>query len=130
MDSQAVTASGLVRSPFNHGLLTLSPTGAKLALATGIANGGVALRVYGVGADELIALDRPSISFPTADVLTAVEWAPDESSLAAIAAGNEFRIVLADLATGQWRTLSFIHWKPQFEEIDLLGLAKALSWTQ
>ena len=130
MESQVITASGLVRSPFNHGLLTLSPTGTKLALVTGIAGGRVALRVYGVGSDELIALDRPSSSFPTANVLTAVEWAPDESSLAAIAVGPELRIVLADLATGQWRTLSSMHWTPQSDEIDLLGLAKTLSWTQ
>lgn len=68
---------------FRSGVLTLSPTGTRLALATGsidsYANGLV--RIYDVTPDEYIDPANPNVMIPI-PVFAALDWAPDERAFA------------------------------------------------
>jgi Tol biopolymer transport system component len=130
IDAPTLVAHGYVPAAFNFGLLTVSPSGKHLALVTGLAGAGEVLSIFDFTAEGALAVDAPPREVLTREVLTALEWAPDERSLAAIVGGPQVRVVVADLESGQWRTLDSLRWKPTGFDIDMLGLVKTLSWTR
>lgn len=132
-----IAALGLRRPPLLHkAILTLSPLGSKLSLLAGSTTGHTSsIYIYDLRERGTVALDKPFKTFQTEDVITAIEWGPDENSIAimAISPSVGVTIKLLDLMTGEWRTLATIAYPigvPAIEMIDVLGLYKTLSWTQ
>ncbi len=122
--------------------MTLSPSGSKLAIVGGSIirdDKGVVketigiISVYDLQKGGMIALDKPFKSFRTKDLILALEWAPDEKSLAAVGSVREgIGIKVLDVNTGAWRTLSII---PSGERGGTVGDYyafgfKTISWTQ
>src|SRR5207244_8596775 len=91
------------------GVMTLSPAGTKLPVAFGSGAGDSGrLNVYAIGAapDSLIT-DKPLATFPTEELIAAIEWAPDETQVAVIAVAKDgVKIRAVNLGTGAWRTLA------------------------
>jgi WD40 repeat protein len=112
-------------------LMSLSPQGSWLAIAGGSTRGGVGrIHIYDLRGGKTAALARPSRQFETEDVITALEWAPDENSVAVVALAKEVRIRHLDLSTGAWTTLATVPLRLRVPEIDVLGLIRTLSWAQ
>ena len=66
-------------------LISLSPTGSKLAVTAEPAEGDISLvKVYGLAAGAAVALDRPSQTVPANGRIVVIEWSPDEGRLAAV----------------------------------------------
>jgi WD40 repeat protein len=82
-----------------------------------------------------VALERPSHTFYSEDLMTAVEWSPDEKSLAVLAVVAQAKeekpvhVRVVDLASGTWRTVARVEFQLRTPDVDLLGF-KILSWTQ
>lgn len=131
---ERVVALGLRRPPFLHkGVLTLSPSGSKLALLAGSTTGRTSsIHIYDLGEGGPVTLDKYFKRLETEDVITALEWAPDENGIAIMAFSppGEMTIKLLDLMTGAWRTLATVAYPMRVPEIDVLGSYKTLSWTQ
>jgi len=130
MDEERLAAFGLTRLAFVHGIMTLAPSGVRLAIAGGSP---VGLHIYELKEKGPIIVNNPTRSFETREVITitALEWAPDEKSLAFMTMTKDgVRIKLLDLATGEWRTLTTIEGVEfRVPDIDVLAF-KVLSWTQ
>lgn len=132
VDKGQLLAYGLTQPRLLHGvLLTLSPRGGKLAVMGGSTTGGMSsIHIYNIPKGGTVALDRPSRSFQVEDVITALEWAPDEDALAATAVGETgVTIKLLHLSTGIYKALARLSAQPEGTEIDVVGLINALSWT-
>lgn len=129
-----IAALGLKRPPFLHkAVLTLSPSGSKLSFLGGSTTGRTSsIHIYDLREGGTVALDKPFKSFQTEDIITALEWAPDENSIAIMAFSppGEVTIKLLDLMTGAWRTLATVAYPIRVPEIDVLGSYKTLSWTE
>jgi WD40 repeat protein len=84
-DVERLSALGIVEPHgMNYGLLNLSPQGTMLAIAAGSnANTSGTLRVYKMNPDGELNIDQPLHTFDT-DVVSALDWAPNEQSLATI----------------------------------------------
>jgi hypothetical protein len=93
-----------------YGFMSLSPKASKLAIKGKDPAGGSIVHIYGLTEGRTLALDKPLESIRTSDAIMAFEWAPDESSLAAVAivksVGTPLVIKLLDLSTAEWRTLA------------------------
>jgi YVTN family beta-propeller protein len=86
MERARLANVGLKAGSLGGGRLVLSPSGSKLAIVAGSTKGGISsLSVYDLKKGDTIALDRPAHSFQTQEILTALEWAPGENSLAVLA---------------------------------------------
>lgn len=139
-------ADGLTRAGFRparwliNGVMVLSPSATQLAIATGSTRSDPdgkwqyqAVRVYKLDAARPVVLERPSHTFYSEDLMTAVEWSPDEKSLAVLAVvvrakeEKPVHVRVVDLASGTWRTVAHVEF--QLRTPDLLGF-KILSWTQ
>jgi hypothetical protein len=143
MERARLASIGLKSGSMGGGRLALSPSASKLAIATGSTKGGVSsLTIYEVKKGETIALDRPIHSFQTQEVLTALEWAPGENSVAVVAVSvgrsvtqdpasspvmTNCVIKTLNINTGEWNFLANVTIEPT--EFEVLGL-KTLSWTR
>lgn len=136
MDQKDVRGIGLTLLPgIHYSLMVLSPTGTRLAIVTGAAQANlVRLQIHDLKERGSISLEKPVRTFHTDDLITAIEWAPDESSLAAVTLDKEGKVAikLLHLETGTWRTVVKVN-------LDLRGLGTAglellgfknLSWTR
>ncbi len=130
MDEGRLAALGMkgAQGPI-PGLVALSPMGSKLAVTAGSSDEGVSrVQVYDLLAAEVVALDRPSQSFQAEGVIMALEWAPDEDSLAVLVVDKAgvATIRALDITTDRWETLA----TPAIdvERIDLIP--KVLSWAR
>lgn len=137
IDKSILMASGWKPVLLHGPLLSLSPSGSRLAVAVGSL-----IQLYELKADEAPALDRPSGRFPTEGIIAALEWSPDESGIAVLATGAALgtpqpgavaswglEVKRLDLAAGQWKTLATLRSVPQGVDIDIVGLINTLSWT-
>ncbi len=134
LDQQQLSFMGLaVTARVVLGVMTLSPAGTKLAVAFGSGAGDSGrLNVYAIGAapDSLVT-DKPLATFPTEELIAAIEWAPDETQVAVIAVAKDgVKIRAVNLGTGAWRTLATLGpLDLNGREAEVLAF-KALSWTQ
>ena len=134
LDQQQLSFMGLaVTARVVLGVMTLSPAGTKLAVAFGSGAGDSGrLNVYAIGAapDSLVT-DKPLATFPTEELIAAIEWAPDETQVAVIAVAKDgVKIRAMNLGTGAWRTLATLGpLDLNGREAEVLAF-KALSWTQ
>jgi hypothetical protein len=92
-----------------YGLIKLSPMASKLAINGYYRAEGSVVHIYSLTEGGPLALDKPLNSIRTSDDIMALEWAPDEGSLAAVVIGKGgMSVKLLDLSTGEWRTLAKI----------------------
>jgi WD40 repeat protein len=113
-----------------YGHMNLSPSGASLVIVVGSTNAELSvLHVYDAGTLPF-DLTAAHPSFESEQPILAVEWAPDERSLATVTLpGDDPLVRILDLDTGEWRTLTTL--MLGLEGIDLIetiGLVKSLSW--
>lgn len=140
-DTERLAALGLAMPAFNNGLLSLSPQGTMLALVAGErGNSPGTLWVYATDPGGELNLDQPLHTFDT-DVVTAIEWAPDEQSLATVSlpyrslskplSGGpvDVTVRIVPLDEGAPRRIGGFQVQAVPEELDILGF-KMLSWTQ
>lgn len=118
--------------------MRLSPSGSRLAIAAWSTKGSAgSLHIYELRKGEMLALDRPSKTFQTEDEILALEWAPDEKSLAALTkpglpvAESPRELVagirVLDLRTGEWTTVGTANLTGGSLEVSVL---KTLSWSE
>lgn len=137
MDRKGIEALGLT-GMLTRGFLALSPKGSKLAVSgsSTLAEGGKAkaagvVYIYDLSERRTVTLDKPSKSFQTEDLIMALDWAPDESGLAAVAVGTKgISIKLLDLTTGAWRILATVANNEYIGSLYLMVPLKTMSWTQ
>jgi dipeptidyl aminopeptidase/acylaminoacyl peptidase len=110
------------------GLMALSPTGSKLAFTPGEVDSGMGrLQIYGLTEEPALALDKPLKTFETEGPIAALEWAPDETSLAAIVRGDQgATLMVLDLTKDVWTTLA----TPTIDLEYLDDLGRILSWAR
>jgi WD40 repeat protein len=113
-----------------YGHMNLSPSGSRVVIVVGSAEAELAVvHVYDAGPRPL-DLTAAHPSFESEQPILAVEWAPDEGSLAVVTLPWDDPLVkILDLDTGEWRTLTTL--TLGLEGIDLIetvGLVKSLSW--
>jgi hypothetical protein len=130
MDEGSVAALGLTGAEsLVPGLLALSPTGSMLAVATGRADGGTSsVLVYDAREAEPVALDGPSQRFETDGMIVAMDWGPDEGSMAVILVGESgsTSLQVLDLATGTWNVVA----TPEID-VDVIDvIPTVLSWSR
>ncbi|MDA2913384.1 hypothetical protein MYX77_05410 [Acidobacteriia bacterium AH_259_A11_L15] len=118
--------------------MCLSPSGSRLAIAAwSTKESAGSLHIYELRKGEMLALDRPSRTFQTEDEVLALEWAPDEKSLAALTKPElpvaeppreivaEIRVL--DLRTGEWTTVGTANLSRGSLEVSVL---ETLSWSE
>ena len=108
-------------------MISLSPTGSKLAVTAEPAEGDISLvKVYRLAAEDVVALDRPSQSISANGRIVAVEWGPEEGRLTAVVVDGSGLVTLEllDLATETWTTLA----TPVIDAARIDLLRKVLSW--
>jgi hypothetical protein len=143
MDKEQIKALGLGIQALAFGLMTLSPRGSELAIWGGSfpekSDNGV-VYIYDLTDKRTLSLDKPFKIFRTNGAIIALEWAPDETSLAAVIVSDthseipELKIELLDLRAEAWRTLTKVGDKAE-EDFEGLGMwyifgLKSMSWTQ
>ncbi|HEX9898044.1 MAG TPA: hypothetical protein VGC81_02400 [Candidatus Methylomirabilis sp.] len=136
MDRKGIEALGLT-GMLTRGFMALSPKGSKLVVAgsSTLTEGGKAkaagvVHIYDLSEQRTVILDKPSKSFRTEDLIMALDWAPDESSLAAVAVAKDISIKLLDLTTGAWRSLATVANDEYVGSLYFMGPLKTMSWTQ
>ena len=144
MDKEQIKALGLGRQGLAYGLMTLSPKGSTLAIGGSSfpEKGAISVvYIYDLTDRRTVALDKPLKSFRTNGAIVALEWAPDEASLAAAIVHDiphsvvpELSIKLLNLRTEAWRTLAKVGEEAggDFTELGLWYAwgHKSMSWTQ
>jgi hypothetical protein len=140
MDKEQIKTLGLTDvGALTKGIMTLSSKGSKLALwGTKDPSRKITsiIHVYDLTDAQKLALDKPFKTFRTDESLAAVEWGPDENSLAVVAITNEgIRIKLLDLRTGTWTTLARVAEDGSAGGREEIGMIyslhhKVMSWSQ
>ena len=129
VDAQGLAAAGFGITGPMYGVMALSPSGKQLALS--LASDKPSLRVYDLKTGEPPVLDKPAKALPVEGAVVALEWAPDERSVAVVELGKgseaDVNIRLFDLATDQGKSLA--SWRLNREDIEIFTL-KVISWTQ
>jgi hypothetical protein len=143
-NTKTLAAHGIaVHSALHSGLMVVSPSRTKVALVHNLADRNTAaLRVFEMAADGTIDLSRPVRTQPVEEIIAKLEWSIDERSIAVAAIpatavlrqgpfGKPAFKVLA-LPDGGWETIATMNFDlrqdwPQ--SLELIGLAKLLSWT-
>lgn len=133
LDEGRVRAAGLDFLPLILGRMALSPLGNELAVALGLANRKtMVLQVYDLKTGQTSPFERPSKSFELQRLVLALDWAPDESGLAALTVGDDgLRVERLDLASGEWKVLATVIEASKMGSVhaDALGFI-GLSWTR
>jgi hypothetical protein len=129
MDQATLETAGFkIKGPM-YGLMTLAPSGNKVAISSGSTEGnGDIIRVYDFQAAPL-SLASPLQKVELKESTAALDWAPDEQSLAVVTVlGSDIKVNLLDLVSGERKVLA--KWQLlDGMEIEIFTL-KALSWTQ
>jgi len=142
--AKALASNGIaVHSALHSGLMVVSPSRTKIALVHDLADRNTpALRVFEMAADGTIDLSRPVRTLPLEEIIAKLEWSVDERSLAVVTIpatavlrqgpfGKPAFKVLA-LPDGGWQTVATMNFDLRQEwpqSLELIGLAKMLSWT-
>lgn len=136
MDRKGLVTLGMGLHPGVHySLMVLSPTSSSLAIVTGTTKEGIVqLQFHHLKSRGTPVLDNPTRTFQTEDRIAALEWAPDESRVAAVTLdkGGGVAIKVLQLETGTWRTVAKVNLDLRQLGIagqELLGF-KNLSWTR
>jgi hypothetical protein len=112
MDKEHLEVLGMTKwTGQRYGFMSLSPMASKLAIKGYDPAGGSVVHIYSLTEGGTLALDKPLKSIRTSDGIMALEWAPDDSSLAAVVIGKgsmTLLVKLLDLGTAEWRTLAKI----------------------
>lgn len=137
MDEEAVAASGFRLTSPMHGVMTLSPSGSRLAISLGSKRAMTAaddvIRIYDLRGGGPPTLTTPAKTIQTEEKIVALEWGPDEHALAVVStvrsgAGVDIKIKVLNLPSDKWRVLA--GWRLMASmEIEVFTL-KVLSWTQ
>jgi hypothetical protein len=140
MDRERIKALGLADIGASiRGTMRLSPKGSRLVLWGSRTNAdkvSSVIHVYDLTGGQTGAFDR---AFKTARIdeeLAAVEWGPDDHSLAAVTmADGGIRIKVLDLRTGAWRTLARVAEGVSAEQMQVIGMIYSLhhevmTWAQ
>ena len=113
LDKEQIETLGLSTFQAVYGVMTLSPKGTKLAIRGGsdytedIEKQYSVIYIYDLTSDQTVAFDKPVKRFRINEFISALDWGPDENSLAAVVFETEgFSIKLLDLNTGEWKTLA------------------------
>ena len=108
-DEQRLQELGMIGTPgVIPGLLAVSPSGSTLAATAGQSDEGTGtLRLYDLGDGEHIAVERPAQSFQTEGRMVAMDWSPDEDSIAFLVVDETASTTLQvlDLKTERWVTV-------------------------
>jgi dipeptidyl aminopeptidase/acylaminoacyl peptidase len=123
--------------------IKLSPGNAKLLVAGGILTQDGPknevkdfIYIYDVSNGKTVILDKSYKKYQTEDLITSLEWSPDENSLAAftldVSEMIAAKIKILNLLKGTWKTVATPDTSkvPAMNLIDMLYLGKTLSWTQ
>jgi len=112
-------------------LLAVSPSGTKLAIWASTTSAGrpaSTIRVYDLPEGSSLALDKPAGVFRTDALIYALQWGPDEVSLAGLTASPEMELRIIELRTGTWKTLAKLKYAP---DLDIMYLGRtSMSWTR
>jgi dipeptidyl aminopeptidase/acylaminoacyl peptidase len=134
VDGPALEAAGLRASGPMHGVMTLAPSGKRLAVALlngarPATNAGSILRLYDVSAGNPPPLLQPSEEFTTDGRVAALDWSPDERALAVMSVHErEVTLQRLDLAADAWTSLA--SW-PLMAALELeVFTQKMLSWSR
>ena len=143
-NTKALAAHGIaVYSALHSGLMVVSPSRTKVALVHDVADRNTAaLRVFEMAADGTIDLSKSIRTQPLEEIVAKLEWSIDERSIAVVTIpatavlrqgpfGKPAFKVLA-LPDGGWQTVATMNFDLRQEwpqSLELIGLAKMLSWT-
>ena len=109
-NEEKLASLGMTQVGGRHpGLLVLSPEGSALAVSTGQDPGGTSrLRLFDLEAGEAIALESPSQSFQAGGRIVAMDWSPDEKSIAALVVdeADSATLQVLDREAGTWKTVA------------------------
>jgi Tol biopolymer transport system component len=134
MDASALAEAGLIMAPgFHYALMILSPSASKLAFVGGAEKeGSSSLRIYDLKPRENLTLDQPAYTFQLDTPVTALEWSPDEESVAVVAFEQDFALAikLLNVATAEWQELVKLQIDWGDGGVEWLALFKIISWTQ
>ena len=129
IDEQRVSDMGLSNawSPI-PGVLSLSPSGAKLAMSGGgDPDGNSVLYVFDLAGGPLSSFESSPGSYPVEGRVVALDWAPDDKSVAALVATDDgVSVDTLDLATSAWTNVTTS--EIEVRQIEFLG--KSISWSQ
>jgi hypothetical protein len=129
IDEKGIQALGLTFSPFIYGRMNLAPSGKWLAVAIGStkSQAGVLL-VYDVTAGRTGTFEKPSKIIEPRSLIIALDWAPAESSVAALTVSSQVKVEALNLNTEEWKTLATV---VETSQVDSLTLAFGwVSWTR
>lgn len=134
LGAAGVAASGLGGARgLVAGRMSLSPSGTRLAVVAASRQGAHTVRIYDTQSAVPIDLRRPVATFETRDLITGVDWSPDERHLATMAIIWEptptAAVRVLDLGGDRWTTLARVAVPLITPCIDLLG-SKMLSWSR
>ena len=124
---QRLEELGMVGAPgLIPALVALSPSGSTMAVAAGQSVGGTKLSVYDMVAGEYLDLAAPSQSFDAEGRVVAMDWSPDEGSIAVLAVdqADTSTLRVVDLAAGVWTTVG----TPAVETSVIDDIPTVLSW--
>ena len=121
-----------------YGNIGFSPSGSKLMFAGGSNNEMEdVIRVYSIERDKPVDIFKPSQKLPIDAVIISTQWAPDEKSIAVLAAriepSLELTVEILSLETQKRKTVTKIDVPGNVSEIviiDSISFSKSLSWTQ
>jgi len=127
-DKQRLETLGMVGEPgLIPALLARSPSGSTMATATGQSTDGTGrLQVYGLDDGGSLALDAPSDSFEVEGRIIAMDWSPEEDSIAALVVDEDDSTTLQvlDLVSGTWKTVA-----TPIVDVDVVdSIPTVLSW--
>lgn len=133
LDEGRVHAMGLDYLPLVFGRMVLSPSGKQLAVVLKSATkDAVVLHIYDMQTGQANAFAKPLKIFELQRLILALDWAPDESELAALTAADDgLRVERLDLASGEWKVLATVIEASKMRSVDAdeLGFI-GLSWTR
>jgi hypothetical protein len=128
IDEKRIQGLGLIFSPY-FGRMTLSPSGKWMVVAIGStkSNAGVLL-TYDMLAGQPNPFDKPSKIIEPRSLIIALDWAPDESSVAALTVSSQVKVEVLNLNTKEWKTLATV---VETSQVDSDTLAFGwVSWTR
>lgn len=110
------------------GVLSLSPSGSMLAVSGGgDEKGSSELFIFGIPEGSNTVSTNDASRYPVNGRLVALDWAPDESSIAGLVAdASGMRMDILDLAAGDWNAAADT--EIEMNQVQFLG--KTISWSR